>query len=76
MRTNRTTEKSYIFDVLHTLMVPEETMPSLTCESCGAKLSWSIVRGQTSKESGYATDLFCPACGAPIEQVDVQTLRP
>lgn len=57
-------------------MVPEETIPCLTCNSCGARLSWPIVRGQTSKKSGYAEGLFCPACGASMEQVDIQTLQP
>jgi Zn finger protein HypA/HybF involved in hydrogenase expression len=57
-------------------MVTGETKPCLTCESCGAKLSWPIVRGLTSKRDGYAEDLYCPACRSPMEQVNVQALQP
>lgn len=57
-------------------MVEGETNSCLTCESCGAKLSWPIVRGLTSKREGRAEDLYCPACRSPMEQVDVQAIQP
>lgn len=57
-------------------MVVGETTPCLTCESCGAKLSWPVVRGLTAKREGRVEDLYCPACRSPMEQVNVNAVRP
>ncbi|SEO38753.1 hypothetical protein SAMN04487948_102179 [Halogranum amylolyticum] len=57
-------------------MAMGETNSCLTCESCGAKLSWPVVRGLTAKREGRSAALYCPACRSPMDQVDVRAIHP